>query len=98
MGDIGSLSMGAGLAGIALATRREWLLIILAAPFVAETISVILQVAFYKLTQKRVFRMSPLHHHFELGGLSETQVVQRFWLAGFLCTLVAIALAMKGLM
>lgn len=97
MGDLGSLAIGAGLGGLALITHTEIALVIVGAVFVAEVVSVIVQVAIFKQTGKRVFRMSPLHHHFELGGLPETQVVRSFWLAGFLCTLVAIALAAKGL-
>jgi len=84
MGDTGSLALGTGLATLALATNTHLLLPILGALFVAETLSVIIQVAVYKRTKKRVFRMAPIHHHFELLGWPETRVIIRFWLlAGF---------------
>lgn len=80
MGDTGSLALGGAIAGIAVVTRTELLLIFLGFIFVAEAMSVILQVASFKLTGKRIFRMSPIHHHFELGGWSEVHVVWAFWL------------------
>jgi len=84
MGDTGALALGAGLSSLALATNTHLLLPILGALFVAETMSVIIQVGVYKRTKKRVFRMAPIHHHFELSGWPETRVVIRFWLlAGF---------------
>lgn len=84
MGDTGSLALGAGLSSLALATNTHLLLPLLGALFVAETLSVIIQVGVYKRTKKRVFRMAPIHHHFELSGWPETRVVIRFWLlAGF---------------
>lgn len=84
MGDTGSLALGAGLSSLALATNTHLLLPLLGALFVAETLSVIIQVGVYKRTKKRVFRMAPIHHHFELAGWPETRVVIRFWLlAGF---------------
>ncbi len=85
MGDTGSLALGAALAGMALWTHTELLLIIIGGVFVAEALSVILQVTSYKTRGKRIFRMSPLHHHFELGGWSEVRVVHTFWLAGLAC-------------
>lgn len=88
MGDTGSLALGAGLSSLALATNTHLLLPILGALFVAETLSVIIQVGVYKRTKKRVFRMAPIHHHFELAGWPETRVVIRFWLlAGFAAAL-----------
>ena len=95
MGDIGSLALGATLATIAIMTGQWLLLPIIAIVPVAETLTVILQVAYYKRTKgKRLFKMSPLHHHFELSGWSQTQVVQRFWLVGMLSAIVGVALAL----
>ena len=79
MGDTGSLALGGAIAGIAVVTRSEFLLIFLGLIFVLEALSVILQVASFKLTGKRIFKMSPLHHHFELSGWSEVHVVWFFW-------------------
>lgn len=95
MGDAGSLSLGAALATVALMTGHLLLLPIIGAVFVAEALSVILQVIYFKLTRgRRLFKMSPLHHHFELIGWSETHVAQRFWLASMLTGMVGIALAL----
>jgi phospho-N-acetylmuramoyl-pentapeptide-transferase len=80
MGDVGSQGIGGLLAALALLTNTNLLLVVLGAIFVAETISVILQVASFKLLGKRIFRMSPLHYHFDLGGWPETTVVIRFWI------------------
>ena len=80
MGDTGSLALGGALAGMAILTRTELLLVILGGLFVAQTLSVMLQVGFFKMTGKRVFRMAPLHHHFELKGWDEITVVIRFWI------------------
>ena len=80
MGDTGSLALGAALASMAVMTRTELLLIIVGGVFVAETLSVAIQVISFKLTRKRVFRMAPLHHHFELAGVAETKIVVRFWI------------------
>ncbi len=99
MGDTGSLALGATLGTVALMTGQWMLLPIIAIVPVAETLSVILQVASAKWSRrylgvdKRLFRIAPLHHHFELGGWSETQVVQRFWLVGILAAMVGVALA-----
>jgi len=94
MGDTGSLSLGAVLGVVALMTGHWLLLPIIAIIPLAETASVILQVAYFKLTGgKRLFKMSPLHHHFELIGWSETQVVQRFWLIGLLAAMLGVAIA-----
>lgn len=82
MGDTGSLALGGALAGIAIMTKTELLLAIIGGVFVVETLSVILQVVSFKTRGKRIFRMSPLHHHFELTGWSEWRVVVTFWLVG----------------
>ncbi|TGU73331.1 phospho-N-acetylmuramoyl-pentapeptide-transferase, partial [Mesorhizobium sp. M00.F.Ca.ET.186.01.1.1] len=82
MGDTGSLGLGGALAGIAIMTKTELLLAIVGGVFVVETLSVILQVVSFKTRGKRIFRMSPLHHHFELTGWSEWRVVVTFWLVG----------------
>lgn len=81
MGDTGALALGAALAGIAILTGMQLLLLVIGGVFVAETLSVIIQVASYKATRRRVFRMAPLHHHFELAGWPEAAVTTRFWLA-----------------
>ncbi|YAL84375.1 phospho-N-acetylmuramoyl-pentapeptide-transferase [Dermacoccaceae bacterium W4C1] len=85
MGDTGSLALGGALAGLAITTRTELLVVILAGLFVLETLSVILQVGSFKLRGKRIFRMAPLHHHFELLGWNEVTVVIRFWIICGLC-------------
>lgn len=95
MGDTGALSLGAALATVALMTGHVLLLPLIGFVFVAEALSVILQVAFFKLSGgRRLLRMSPLHHHFELLGWSETHVAQRFWLISMLTGMVGIALAL----
>jgi phospho-N-acetylmuramoyl-pentapeptide-transferase len=95
MGDTGSLALGATLAVVALMTGQWLILPVVAFVLVAEALSVILQVGYFKLTGgKRLFKMSPLHHHFELLGWSETQVTQRFWLVGILSAMLGIALAL----
>ncbi len=95
MGDVGSLALGATLGTVALMTGQWLLLPVIAIIPVAETLSVILQVGYFKLTHgKRLFKMAPLHHHFELLGWSETQVVQRFWLVGLLSAILGVALAL----
>lgn len=94
MGDTGSLPLGATLAVVALMTGYWILLPIVAVIPVAETLSVMIQVSYFKLTKgKRVFKMSPLHLHYELSGLSETQIVQRFWLISLLAAMLGLALA-----
>jgi phospho-N-acetylmuramoyl-pentapeptide-transferase len=95
MGDTGALALGATLAVVALMTGQWLLLPLIGAVFVAETLSVVIQVFYFKRTHgKRFFKMAPLHLHFELLGWSETQVVQRFWLAGLLAGMLGIALAL----
>jgi phospho-N-acetylmuramoyl-pentapeptide-transferase len=88
MGDTGSLALGAALAGGAILTGTHLLLPLIGGVFAAETLSVIVQVASYKTTRRRVFRMSPLHHHFELGGWPETTVTTRFWMASLALSLL----------
>jgi len=93
MGDTGSLAIGALLAGVAILSGEMLALIVIGGVFVAEALSVILQVSYYKATRgRRIFRMSPLHHHFELGGWPETKVTPRFWLASLLCSLLGWAI------
>jgi phospho-N-acetylmuramoyl-pentapeptide-transferase len=95
MGDTGSLALGATLGVVALMTGQWLLFPVIGFMFVAEALSVVLQVAYFKATGgKRLFKMSPLHHHFELLGWSETQVAQRFWLVGILTAMLGIALAL----
>ena len=95
MGDVGSLALGATLGTIAIMTGQWLLLPIIAIVPMAELMSVILQVAYFKATKgQRLFRRSPIHHHFELSGWSETQIVQRFWLVGLLAAMIGVALAL----
>ena len=95
MGDLGSMALGSTLGVIAIMTGQWLLLPIIAIVPVAETVSVILQVAYYKATKgKRLFLRTPIHHHFELLGWSETQIVQRFWLVGLLAAMIGVALAL----
>lgn len=95
MGDTGSQALGATLATVAIMSGQWLLLPLIAIVPVAEVVSVILQVSYFKLTKgKRLFRKTPFHHHFEEGGWSETQIVQRFWLVGILSAMVGVALAL----
>lgn len=95
MGDTGSLALGAMLAALAILTGEMLLLIVIGGVFVAEALSVIVQVTYFKRSGgKRVFRMSPLHHHFELGGWPETKVTSRFWLASLLLSAIGMAIAL----
>lgn len=91
MGDVGSLSLGAALGLIAVIARQELVLFIMGGVFVVETLSVMVQVASYKLTGHRVFRMAPLHHHFELKGWPEPRVIVRFWIATVILVLIGLA-------
>jgi len=96
MGDTGSLALGATLAVVALMTGHWILLPIIAIIPTSETLSIIIQVIYFRLTGgRRIFKMTPLHHHFELSGWSETQIVQRFWLIGLLFAMIGIALAIS---
>lgn len=92
MGDTGSLALGGAFAGMAIATKTELLLIVIGFVFVVEALSVILQVASFKTRGVRIFRMSPIHHHFELGGWSERKVVYVFWAVSLVTALLGIAL------
>ena len=91
MGDIGALALGAALGVIALVTRQEIVLVIMGGVFVMETVSVMLQVASFKLTGKRIFRMAPLHHHYELKGWPEPRVIVRFWIISLILVLIGLA-------
>ncbi len=91
MGDTGSLAMGGFLGAVSVMTKHEIVLAIIGGLFVLETVSVIVQVASYKLTGKRVFAMAPLHHHFEKKGWSEPTIVIRFWIIAVILALVGLA-------
>jgi len=92
MGDVGSLSLGAAIGSVAVITKQEILLIVVGGLFVIEALSVILQVTFFKMTHgRRIFRMAPLHHHFELKGWPEPKVIVRFWIIAILLALVAMS-------
>ena len=91
MGDIGALSLGAALGIVAVVTRQELVLFIMGGVFVVETLSVVLQVASYKLTGKIIFKMAPLHHHYELKGWPEPRVIVRFWIITVILILVGLA-------
>ena len=91
MGDIGALSLGAALAVVAVIVRQEIVLAIMGGVFVVETLSVMIQVASFKLTGRRVFRMAPLHHHFELKGWAEPKVIVRFWIITVILVLIGLA-------
>jgi phospho-N-acetylmuramoyl-pentapeptide-transferase len=91
MGDVGALALGAALGTIAVIARQEIVLFVMGGVFVMETLSVMLQVASFKLTGKRIFRMAPLHHHYELKGWKENQVVVRFWIITMMLVLVGLS-------
>lgn len=91
MGDVGALALGAGLGVVAVIVRQEIVLFIMGGVFVMETVSVILQVASFKLTGRRIFRMAPLHHHFELKGWPEPRVIVRFWIITVVLVLIGLA-------
>ena len=91
MGDVGSLSLGAALGGMAVILRQEIILAIMGGVFVIEALSVIIQVTSFKLTGKRVFKMSPIHHHFELSGWAEPKIIVRFWIITLILVLIALA-------
>ncbi|NOX76283.1 MAG: phospho-N-acetylmuramoyl-pentapeptide-transferase [Gammaproteobacteria bacterium] len=91
MGDIGALALGAALGSVAVVVHQELVLLIMGGVFVVETLSVIMQVASFKLTGKRIFRMAPLHHHFELKGWPEPRVIVRFWIITFILVLLGLA-------
>jgi len=91
MGDVGALALGGGLGFVACAVHQQFLLAIAGGIFVLEAVSVMLQVASFKMTGKRVFRMAPIHHHYELKGWPEPKVIVRFWIVSFLLALIALA-------
>jgi phospho-N-acetylmuramoyl-pentapeptide-transferase len=91
MGDVGALALGAALGIVAVVVRQELVLFVMGGVFVVETVSVILQVASFKLTGRRIFRMAPLHHHFELKGWPEPRVIVRFWIITVILVLVGLA-------
>jgi phospho-N-acetylmuramoyl-pentapeptide-transferase len=91
MGDVGALGMGGLLGVISLITKSEILLVLIGGIYVIETVSVIVQVASFKLRGKRIFRMAPLHHHFELLGWKESKIIVRFWIMSFILCLLALA-------
>ena len=91
MGDVGSLSLGGGLGALAVLTKQEILLVIVGGVFVVEALSVIFQVGSYKYRGKRIFRMAPIHHHFELKGVAEPKIIVRFWIITIILALVAIS-------
>lgn len=91
MGDVGALALGAALGVVAILIRQELVLLIMGGVFVMETVSVIMQVASYKLTGRRIFRMAPLHHHFELKGWPEPRVIVRFWIITVILVLIGLA-------
>lgn len=92
MGDVGSLALGAGLAVISILLNNPWSLLIIGLVFVVETASVILQVWSFKTRGKRIFKMSPIHHHFEMSGWSESKVVYVFWLVGMIAAMIYISI------
>lgn len=90
MGDVGSLGLGGAMAVIAVLIKQEILLVFVGGVFVIEAVSVILQVGSFKLRGKRIFKMAPLHHHFEALGWAESKVIARFWIAGLVLALFAL--------
>jgi phospho-N-acetylmuramoyl-pentapeptide-transferase len=91
MGDVGALALGAALGLVAVIVRQEIVLFVMGGVFVMETVSVVLQVASFKLTGKRIFRMAPVHHHYELKGWKENQVVVRFWIITIILVLIGLS-------
>ena len=91
MGDVGALAIGAALGTAAVMVRQEIVLFVMGGVFVLETVSVMLQVASFRLTGKRIFRMAPIHHHFELKGWAEPKVIVRFWIISFVLVLMGLA-------
>ncbi len=92
MGDVGSLSLGGGLGAVAIMTKSEFVLLVTGGIFVLETVSVILQVAYFKITGRRIFLMAPIHHHFEKKGWAEPKVIVRFWIISFMLALIGLGL------
>jgi phospho-N-acetylmuramoyl-pentapeptide-transferase len=90
MGDVGSLALGAALGTVAVIIKSELLLVIVGGVFVLEAVSVILQVFSFRASGKRIFRMAPIHHHFELNGLTEPKIIVRFWIISFIFALISL--------
>lgn len=90
MGDVGSLALGGGLAAVSILLKQEWTLILIGLIFITETVSVILQVGSFKLRKKRMFKMAPIHHHFEMSGWSEWKIVLTFWAVGLVMALLTL--------
>ena len=90
MGDVGALALGAALGTIAIIVRQEIVLFIMGGVFVVETLSVVIQVASFKMTGRRVFRMAPIHHHYELNGMAEPKIIVRFWIISFILALLSL--------
>ena len=90
MGDVGSLSLGGAIASVAVVVKQELLLPFIGGIFVIEALSVILQVGSYKLRRKRIFKMAPIHHHFELTGWKESKIIARFWIVALIFALFAL--------
>ena len=93
MGDTGSLALGAAIAAVSILLKQELLLVIVGLVYVIETLSVIIQVAYYKRTQKRIFKMAPIHHLFEFCGWSEWKVVAFLWAFAFICGVIGLLIA-----
>jgi phospho-N-acetylmuramoyl-pentapeptide-transferase len=91
MGDVGALALGAALGTLAVLVRQELVLLVMGGVFVMETVSVILQVLSFRFTGRRIFRMAPLHHHFELKGWPEPRVIVRFWIVTVVLVLIGLA-------
>jgi phospho-N-acetylmuramoyl-pentapeptide-transferase len=90
MGDVGSLALGGALGTVAVLIKQELLLLFLGGVYIIELMSVVLQVGSYKLRKKRIFKMAPLHHHFEILGWTETKIITRFWILGLIMALCAL--------
>jgi phospho-N-acetylmuramoyl-pentapeptide-transferase len=91
MGDVGALAIGGGLGAVAVMTKQELMFIVAGGVFVVEALSVIIQVGYFKLTRKRIFRMAPIHHHFELGGLSEPKIIVRCWIISIILAVISLS-------
>jgi len=90
MGDTGALALGGAIGAVAVLVKKELLLLLICAIFVIESLSVIIQVTYFKRTGRRIFRMAPIHHHFELSGWAEPKVVVRFWIVGIILALLTL--------
>jgi phospho-N-acetylmuramoyl-pentapeptide-transferase len=98
MGDTGSLGLGGAIAGLAVMTNTEVLLLLLGGIFVIEALSVLIQVLYFQMTRKRVFLMAPIHHHFELRGWSETKIILRFWIVAAVCAAIGFAIYRQSIL